>query len=54
MKNDEFLGWGNEYDLTTVQRKMFILAGVFEKVEVAEAQDNNPHERTLSAVFKRR
>lgn len=33
---DEFLGWANEFDLATVERKRAILAQLFEKVEVGK------------------
>ena len=33
---DEFLGWANEFNLATVERKRVILAQLFEKVEVGK------------------
>ena len=33
---DEFLGWANEFDLATVQRKRAILAQLLEKVELGK------------------
>jgi site-specific DNA recombinase len=33
---DEFLGWANEFDLATIQRKRAILVQLLEKVEVGK------------------
>ncbi len=42
---DEFLGWANEFDLATVQRKRAILAQLFEKVEVGKGYRITIHVR---------
>lgn len=48
---DEFLGWANEFDLATVQRKRAILAQLFEKVEVGKGYKITIHVRGTYKQF---
>lgn len=48
---DEFLGWANEFDLATVQRKRAILAQLFEKVEVGKGYRITIHVRGTYKQF---
>lgn len=48
---DEFLGWANEFDLATVERKRVILAQLFEKVEVGKGYKITIHVRGTYKQF---
>ena len=48
---DEFLGWANEFNLATVERKRVILAQLFEKVEVGKGYKITIHVRETYKQF---
>ena len=48
---DEFLGWANEFNLATVERKRVILAQLFEKVEVGKGYKITIHVRGTYKQF---
>ena len=48
---NEFLGWANEFDLATIERKRAILAQLFEKVEVGKGYKITMHVRGTYRQF---